>query len=398
MTTGTPAAPSPSPAPAELRTWLIAQARDAGFELAGIAPAVTPPGYPRFLDWLAAGYAGDMGYLDRRREAYEHPAGVFPPVKSVLMLGLVYRSESRQAAGPLHADIASYAWNGADYHAVIRTRLKSLTGALRQTYPAVQTRGIVDTAPLLERDFARLAGLGWQAKNTLLINRQQGSFLFLAALLLSAEATPDAPFELDHCGTCTRCLDACPTQAFPAPRVLDARRCISYLTIELRQQPIPRDLREPLGHWVFGCDICQDVCPWNDKTSDRISAGWKARSDWNPAALLPWFAWTAEEFARQFAGSPLDRPGRAGLLRNAAIVLGNWRSLEAVPALTIGLHDTEPLVRGAAAWALGQISGIEARTALLCREPQENDAVVRDEIAAALLAAVEPAGTTGPAP
>ena len=234
---------------------------------------------------------------------------------------------------------------------------------------------MVDTAPLLERDFARAAGLGWFGKNTMLINKRQGSWLFLAGLLTDVELEPDAPHETSHCGTCTRCLEACPTQAFPEPYVLDARKCIAYLTIEL-DGPIPAALREGVGEWLFGCDICQDVCPWNKKSPVKNDAAFRPRADLNPADLISLLDLDEEAFARQFGPTALARPGRAGVLRNAAIVLGNQRDERAVPALCRSLGDADPVVRGAAAWALGQIGGAQPLEALKSRLGVEDNATV----------------------
>ena len=219
---------------------------------------------------------------------------------------------------------------------------------------AAKIRGVVDTAPLLEREFAQLAGLGWVGKHTLLINRQQGSWFFLAALITDVELSYDAPHETDHCGTCRACLDACPTGAFPQPYVLDATRCISYLTIELRDA-VPAELRSGIGDWLFGCDVCQDVCPWNSRAPLSRQAEFAPRADSNPINLISLFDLDDATFRERFRHTPLWRPKRRGLLRNAAIVLGNRPTPAAIPALIRGLNDDEPLVRGACAWALDVI-------------------------------------------
>jgi epoxyqueuosine reductase len=371
---------------------LKAEAHRLGFELVGIAPAATPPGYPSFLDWLAKGYAGEMSYMERRKDAYAHPSGVLPAVKSVVMLGMNYLvrdeiSETNPASqlstrnSQLNARVASYARGSVDYHDLIRERLKSLASFLHERVPDCKTRGVVDTAPLLERDFARLAGLGWFGKNTLLINKRAGSFLFLAGLLTDVVFDYDEPHEKQHCGTCTRCLDACPTDAFPSPGVLDATKCISYLTIELKG-PIPEPLREGVGDWLFGCDICQDVCPWNRKAKPTAEPAFQPEGDLSPADAAAIVRMSRDEFKARFKGTPLFRPGYAGLLRNAAIVLGNSRSSEAIPALTEALESDDPLVRGAAAWALGRH---RAKTALLSRLERETDEDVAAEIRGAVV-------------
>jgi epoxyqueuosine reductase len=267
------------PPSAELTQSLKALARDERFFLVGAAPAITPPHYDFFCQWLDQGLAGTMEYLPRRRAAYAHPRSILDHARSVLMLGASYYSGPRTTADLLtlpasqasRGKIARYAWSGHDYHDWIHAKLKRLIRTGNGRWPELKLRGVVDTAPLLERDFARLAGLGWVGKNTMLINKRAGSYFFLAAVVLDAELDYDQPHLADHCGHCTRCLEACPTQAFPAPGVLDARRCISYLTIE-HQGPVEAELRSGIGDWWFGCDICQDVCPWNRHADPAHSA------------------------------------------------------------------------------------------------------------------------------
>jgi len=334
------------------------QARRTGFELAGIAPAAPADGFDRLRDWLDRGYAGEMRYLERQAEARRHPASILPEVRSVLMLAINYSPPATQAHGPRPVGkavgkVASYA-QGDDYHDVLWDKLNRLLEWLQHEVPGCQGRGVVDTAPLLERDFARRAGLGWIGKNTMLIHKRQGSYLFLAALLLDLELQPDPPHDGFHCGTCTACLDACPTQAFPAPGQLDARLCISYLTIELRTT-IPEDLRRPMGDWLFGCDICQEVCPWNRKAPPAREPAFRPRADLAAVDPIELLGLSDEEFRRRFRHTALWRARRRGLLRNAAIVLGNRRDPAALPALRRAQGDPEPLVREAAHWAIEQI-------------------------------------------
>lgn len=359
------------------------RALSIGFDLVGIAPAVAPATLPEFHDWLRRAFDGEMGYISRREEAYAHPRHVMPSVASVIMLGVNYRTASPAAPTPLAGRVSRYAWNQTDYHAVIRGRLKDLADFLHAERPGCRTRGVVDTAPLLERDFARLAGLGWFGKNTLLINKRQGSWLFLAALLTDVPLEPDASHETAHCGTCTRCLEACPTQAFTGPYVLDARKCISYLTIEVKG-PIPVDMRGGMGDWLFGCDICQDVCPWNKKAPIKDDADFRPLGDLNPADLIALLELDDDAFSKRFDRTALARPGRGGVLRNAAIVLGNQRDVRAVGALCRSLADGDPVVRGAAAWALGQIGGQDAWATLKCRLGVEDNAAVVSEIEQAI--------------
>jgi epoxyqueuosine reductase len=240
-------------------------------------------------------------------------------------------------------------------------------------------RAYVDTGPLLERDLARRAGLGWFGKNTMLLHPRIGSYFFLGALMLDLPLRPDPPFTGDHCGTCTRCLDACPTGAFVGPRVLDARRCISYLTIELRG-PIPRELRPLVGDWIFGCDICQEVCPWNRKAPVSLEPAFRPRAGFETPELIPMLQMTQEEFSARFKGSPIKRAKRRGLLRNVAVALGNAGDRAAIPALVVALRDPEPLVRGHAAWALGRLGGAAALSALRATREGEDDPFVIEEL------------------
>jgi epoxyqueuosine reductase len=243
-------------------------------------------------------------------------------------------------------------------------------------------RSIVDTAPFMEREFAQLAGLGWIGKNTLLLNRTAGSWFFLAALLTDVELVYDNAHETDHCGTCRACLDACPTDAFPQPYVLDASRCISYLTIELRDA-MPMELRAGVGEWVFGCDVCQEVCPWNNHAPQSRETAFEPQAENNALDLIRLFDLDDAAFRTRFRHTPLWRPRRRGLLRNAAIALGNRPTPAALPALEKGLRDEEPLVRGACAWALGQFAEPVALEALLARQQIEMDVGVLGEIDAA---------------
>lgn len=359
---------------------LKAEAVRLGFPLVGITPAVSPAGVSRFHEWLAAGYAGEMHYLADRTAAYEHPRAVLDGVRSLVVLAMPYGNDPPREPVAGEGRVSRYAWGPVDYHDLIHERLKKLAAYVRELAPQAAVRGVVDTAPLLEREFAQLAGLGWIGKNTLLLNKQWGSWFFLAVLLTDLVLEYDAPHATDHCGTCRACLDACPTGAFPAPHVLDATKCISYLTIELRGS-IPEELRTGMGDWLFGCDICQDVCPWNRKAPAADEPAFQPRDDHNPIELTELFSLDDEAFRQRFRKTPLWRPKRRGILRNAAIVLGNQRAKHAVPALVRGLSDTEPLVRAACAWALRQVDTAEARAALQQRFAEETDPSVRREMA-----------------
>ncbi len=367
-----------------LTTALKAEAARLGFTLSGVCAAIAPSGVQNFQQWLAAGYAGEMQYLPDRAAAYEHPRHVLDGVQSILMLGMDYRTAQPESPQPTQGRISRYAW-GNDYHDLIRDRLNQLADFLRTQQPNCRVRGVIDTAPLLEREFAQLSGLGWIGKNTLLLNKQRGSWFFLAALLTDVPLDIDAPHQTDHCGTCTACLDACPTDAFVAPYVLDARKCISYLTIELRGA-IPRELRAGVGDWLFGCDVCQDVCPWNHRAPPSAEVDFQPAAGANPLEIAELFALDEAGFRSRFRNSPLWRAKRRGMLRNAAIVLGNRPSDEAIEILRAGLQDIEPLVRGACAWALGQQRNACASGLLLDRFALEADESVRQEIHAALQA------------
>ncbi|HWH76228.1 MAG TPA: tRNA epoxyqueuosine(34) reductase QueG, partial [Candidatus Binatus sp.] len=271
-----------------------------------------------------------------------------------------------------------YAW-GDDYHDLIKNKLTALLDRITEfTDSPVQGKGFVDSGPVLERDFAGVAGLGWIGKNTHLISPTKGSWFFLGELFVDLALAYDRPMR-DRCGKCELCLKACPTNAFVGPYVLDARRCISYLTIELKGW-MPRHLRPLVGDHIFGCDICQEVCPYNVKARATIEAVFGPRPGLYAPQLIPLLSLTEEQFRLRFRGSPILRAKRRGFLRNVAVALGNLKNPTAVPALILALDDGEPLVRGHSAWALGQIGMVSAVTALRRRALIEDDAAVKDEI------------------
>lgn len=325
---------------------LRGQAKLLGFSLFGVARAQAAPGYDHLLEWIKRGYAGEMSYIPKRSAAYRHPDSVLEGCKSVVMLGMPYAANPRttrsrrdtepglnatatQPASPLSSQCktGSYATGQVDYHDLIRGRLNQLLVLMETMVPASKNRGIVDTAPLLERDFARLAGIGWVGKNTLLLNRTAGSYFFLAALLTSVELPEDDPFEEDHCGSCTACLDACPTNAFVEPRVLDASRCISYLTIEYRGA-IPNELSERMDGWVFGCDVCQMVCPWNRKRDVEVPSelqptGSLERESLDRESIEHWLTIDEATFRKLYRHTPYWRTKLHGMQRNAMIAAAN---------------------------------------------------------------------------
>jgi epoxyqueuosine reductase len=339
------------------------QAHLLGFELVGIAPATQADGFDRLRDWLDRGFAGTMEYMHRHGEARRHPVAILLQVRSVVMVAMNYHPPEEQEPCSPHCSnlttqrfqgrISSYA-RGRDYHDLVRERLNRLLAWLGEEQSDVQGRAVVDTAPLLERDFARRAGLGWFGKNSMLLNKRIGSYFFLGALLTNLELSPDPPHTASHCGSCTACLDACPTQAFVEPGLLDARRCISYLTIEHRGD-VPVELRSGLGDWIFGCDVCQEVCPWNRKVCSGREPDLEGNGDLKYLDLLEVLGISEEEFRRRFRGTALMRTQRRGLLRNAALILGNNADASALPALRRVLDDHEPIIREAARWAIANI-------------------------------------------
>lgn len=376
----------------ELKAWALA----AGFDGAGVA-SLEPVGRGEvFRRWLARGDHAGMDWLTRRVELREEPARVLPGARSALAVALRYAplvgdeaaapaaakgAPPPPAAGDLWPRVARYA-RGRDYHNLMGKRLRRLARRIRAAYPGCDTRSYVDTGPVLERELAARAGLGVQGKNTCLLNRE-GSYFLLGEIFLTLDLAPDAPLA-DLCGRCTRCLDACPTGALPEPYRLDANRCISYWTIEHRGA-IPEAMRPALGDWAFGCDICQEVCPWNlrpqapaDHPDLRLPPE-RAALD-----LVGLLALDEEGYRQRFAGSAMQRARRQGLRRNAAVAMGNRgdRRYAAPLARTLGA-DADPLVRRHAAWALGRIGGPEARAALVAALAGEADSEVLAEVRAA---------------
>ena len=350
-------------------------AHDAGFELAGVAPVRDFDELKYFLDWIQAGHAGEMKYMEARDEAGQLKRASLrssaPWARSVIVCAINYNTAhpySTQVDDSDRGWIARYAWSREDYHDAVMRRLRTLENALRGTVerkqdapatagdsPALQTRCYVDTGPLVERVYAKYAGVGWIGKNTCILNQQLGSWLFLGVILTSLELQPDLPAP-DRCGSCTRCIDACPTDALIAPYRLDSNKCISYLTIEKRGA-IPEDLREGMGRHVFGCDICQDVCPWNRKSPATSTAEFQAREGLvNPA--LDWLAeMNPEEFRAQFRASSIRRTKRSGLRRNAAIAMGNSRNQKFLTTLQELTADDDAVVAESARWAVDKLNG-----------------------------------------
>ena len=348
---------------------VIAQARALGFEMAGVVTRSESDHVPHFRRWLARGRHGTMAYLSRadavkRRADLKRSLDGFA---SAVVVAHSYADDepATSSADPSRAIIARYA-RGRDYHHVVRERLEALADRIARLHPPLRHRVHVDTGPVLERELAARAGLGWFGRNTMLIHPRRGSYFFLGALLTDLALAPSAPFREDHCGTCRRCLDACPTGALlgrdesGAP-VMDATRCISYLTIELKG-PIPRDLRPGIGNRVFGCDICQEVCPWNARfATPAREPAYAPRAELDGPSLIDLatrlLALSGKAFLREFADSPVSRARRNGLLRNVCVALGNWGSPDAAPVLKRAAADRSELVREHAEWALGRIGG-----------------------------------------
>jgi epoxyqueuosine reductase len=364
----------------EITALVKGAAKAAGFDLAGIAPAADTHELQHFPQWIAAGHAGEMKYLEARDDHGDLKraslARVAPWARSVIVCAINYNTEipySTEVHDPDRGWISRYAWSREDYHDSVLRRLKQVEAALHQAVlgepvrggsslrqaqsrlcpPALTTRSYVDTGPIVERVFAKYSGVGWIGKNTCVINQKKGSWLFLGVILTSLELAPDLPAP-DRCGTCTRCIEACPTDAILAPHQLDSNKCISYLTIEKRGS-IPEDLRPGMGRHVFGCDICQDVCPWNRKAPASTAPEFEPR----PGLVNPALAWlaemSAEGFQKVFRGSPIRRAKRSGLRRNAVIAIGNSGNRDFLPLLDSLAADEDDSVADSARWAKARL-------------------------------------------
>jgi epoxyqueuosine reductase len=334
---------------AEIKAALVERARALGFDACRVAQCGPPPHAPEFSQWLDAGHAGEMTWMERNKERRMDPMQVLPGARSVIVLGMNYW-QGANSTPPGHGKFARYAW-GDDYHDLIERRLAELAGWMGE-FGGLQ-KPYVDTGPVLERDFAALAGAGWHGKSTMLISRDLGTWFFLAEILTTLDLPPDEP-AADRCGTCTSCIAACPTGAIDAPHHLDARRCISYLTIELKGS-IPVELRPLIGDRVYGCDDCLTACPWNRFARASHEAAFAAREG-TRMGLTDLLALTDEDFRRLFRNSPIKRIKRRGLLRNVCVVLGNTGGPDDLPALERACGDSEPLIREHAQWAITQIT------------------------------------------
>jgi epoxyqueuosine reductase len=359
------------------------EAHRLGFERVGIAPGGRSPRAEFLTEWLAAGMHGEMGYLARNPARRANPAEVLPGARAVIVVGRSH-PPARVPDDPhgIAPHLSVYA-RGRDYHDVLGPPLRGLLTFLRrEAGAAVDGRAYVDTGPLLERDLAARAGIGWVGRNTMVLDRH-GSWFFLAEIVVDVDLIPDGAVE-DLCGTCTACVDACPTGALLDGTRMDARRCISYLNIELRGA-IPIDQRRELGTHLFGCDICQEVCPWNGRAAASEQPDFAPSASVRTLTLASLLHLTPEAFSAAFRGSPLKRAKRSGLARNAAVVLGNLGDRDATPALAAALRGhEESQVRGHAAWALSVLGGGPARQALEKARREDPDAGVQDELERAL--------------
>ena len=352
-----------------------------GFDKVGFSRA-EPLGPRSGLEkWLEAGHQGEMHWMSRNAAKRQDPSLILAEVRTVLSVAVNYHHPLDHSENPRHGKISRYAW-GLDYHRLLKARLKNLAGWIAENLPPANGLFYSDTGPVMDKVWAHRSGLGWIGKHSNLVTRDLGSWLFLGEILLDLEL-PETRESGNFCGSCRRCLDACPTGAIVAPYVVDSRLCISYLTIELRG-PVPLELRPLIGTRIFGCDDCQDVCPWNRFAQPSREKDFYPAPGNQAPVLMELMQISRQEFHQRFRLSPIRRCGYAGFLRNVAIALGNSGLPEAVPSLKTALHHTETLVRRHAAWALGRIGDREARSELLQATRTESDPCVRSEIRLAL--------------
>jgi epoxyqueuosine reductase len=368
------------PQRAAIKTVIRERARALGFETVRVTrPDAIPLAGDRLRAFLADGRHGSMEWMAANADRRGDPRRLWPEVRSVVMLAMSYAPETDPMDAlddPLKGVVSTYA-KRSDYHDVMKGKLKELAGLIeRRTEAPVKV--FVDTAPLMEKPLAEAAGIGWQGKHTNLVSRESGSWLFLGAILSAAELEPDAP-ERDHCGSCSRCLDVCPTKAFPAPYQLDARRCIAYLTIEHKDH-IPVEFREPIGNRVFGCDDCLAVCPWNKFAGEAHEARLHVRAELDNPPLAELLALDDAAFRARFRGTPVKRAGRDRMVRNCLIAAGNARDPSLLPHVTALLGDSSPLVRAMAVWAFRRLASPDAvATARAHHTASEPDADVLRE-------------------
>jgi len=342
---------------ATLKDMVLREARELGFDAVRVtSPDATAAAGGRFAAFLDAGRHGDMAWLATNADRRRSPTRLWPEVRSIVMLGMSYAPETNSLDALDHPErgaISVYA-QGKDYHDILKGKLKQLASHLA-TSSGADVKVFVDTAPVMEKPLAAAAGLGWQGKNTMLVSREHGSWLFLGAIFTTAELPPDTP-EDDHCGSCRRCIDVCPTAAFPAPYQLDARRCLAYLSIEHKGH-IPAEFRRAMGNRVFGCDDCLAVCPWNKFAATAREARFHARAETDNPPLAELLELDDAAFRARFAGTPVKRTGRDRFLRNVLIAAGNSGDESLLPRIEALLGDNSPLVRAMAVWAMRQLTG-----------------------------------------
>lgn len=357
------------------------KAQELGFDLVGISPVGSFPEHQLYKEWLNKGFSGQMKYLERNPEKRENIENVLPGAKSVISCAMNYNTDypySTDQNDKKNGWISRYAW-GDDYHDVIEDKLQILMNHMScKSEEEIVSKLYVDTGPVLERTYGKYAGVGWVGKNTCLINQEIGSWIFLGEIITNIELDYDLPVP-DRCGTCTRCIDACPTDAIIDPYVLDSRLCISYLTIELKDKITP-ELREGISNNIYGCDICQDVCPWNKRAPVSDNPEFQPRENLYSPDLGYISKLSPEQFREKFKGSPIKRTKRRGLLRNVLIAMGNSGNNAFVPQATLCLEDEEPLIRAHAVWALWKLEGVNCKDVLDNHRLKEKDEMVISEI------------------
>jgi epoxyqueuosine reductase len=357
------------------------KALEIGFDLVGVSPVDSFPENQFYKEWLARGFAGEMKYMERDPEKRENVKNILHEARSVISCGMNYNTDYPYSIDQTDKNrgwISRYAW-GDDYHDVMNERLLLLEGHVREIAPKdIKSRLYVDTGPVLERVYGKYSGIGWYGKNTCLINQDIGSWIFLGEIITDIELDYDSPVP-DRCGTCTMCIDVCPTNALRNPYVLDSNLCISYLTIEFRGK-IPFDLREKMDNNIYGCDICQDVCPWNRKAKVSESESFQPRNPLYNPDLVYLSQLSIEEFRKVFKNSPVKRAKRKGFIRNVIIAMGNSGSEAFIPYIEEALKDDEPLIRAHAVWALWKVEGNESYDTLSKHLNVETDNSVREEI------------------
>ncbi len=368
-------------APVVLSREIRERARTLGFVRVGFSPAERSDGAGRLRDWLANRFQGSMGWMERGVDRRSDPRELFPGVRTVISAAISYLTEEPSTGDPQTGSISRYAW-GEDYHRVVKEKLDELLDFIKSRAPAARGKVCVDTSAVLEKTWAARAGVGWQGKHSNTIVKDAGCWVFLGEILLNQELEYDQP-AVDHCGSCTRCIDACPTDAIVAPYVVDSRLCISYLNIELRGS-IPEPLRPKMGNRIYGCDDCQEVCPWKKFRKDSPTSRFAPAPENRSPLLGDLASMTRDQFRERFRHSAVTRVRYEGFLRNVAVALGNAGSPEALPPLRRLLEHESPLVRSHAAWALGRIGSGKGRQWLREAADKESDPEARLEIQKAL--------------